>query len=151
MPKADIGREEGSAMKAVSIKALFVVALAAMLLDATATRADHLPVVKIVDADQLKAWIDQGRKMVLVDSRVAPEYKEAHIPTAINIPAPLMDRYRERLPRDLNYPLVFYCNGWPECKKSHEGSSKAVEWGYRQVHWFRDGIPVWQAKGYPVE
>lgn len=105
----------------------------------------------VIDADQLKAWIDQGKKMLLVDSRVASEYKESHIPSAVNIPAPVMDQYREKLPKDLNYPLVFYCNGWPECKKSHEGSGKAIQWGYKRVYWFRDGIPVWQAKGYPVE
>ena len=138
-------------MKPICGTALVFSALAALLLGASAVRADHLAAVKVVDADQLKAWLDQGRKMVLIDSRVGPEYREAHIPTATSIPAPVMHQYREKLPKNLNYPLVFYCNGWPECKKSHEASSKAVEWGYREVYWFRDGIPVWQAKGYPTE
>ena len=130
---------------------LLAMAVAAILCGPAVGQAEHLPVVTVVDADQLKEWIDHGKKMTLVDSRVVAEYKDAHIPTAISIPAPVMEQYRERLPRDLNYPLVFYCNGWPECKKSHEGSSKAVQWGYRHVYWFRDGIPVWQSKGYPVE
>lgn len=130
---------------------LILVTALAVLLAPTAGWGDHLGEVKVIDADQLKAWIDRGKRMLLVDSRVASEYKEGHIPTAINIPAPVMDQHRERLPRDPNYPVVFYCNGWPECKKSHEASGKAVQWGYRQVYWFRDGIPVWQTKGYPVE
>jgi rhodanese-related sulfurtransferase len=138
-------------MKALSKGGLLVLALAAILLGAAAVGADHLPAVQVIDADQLKAWVDQGNKMILVDSRVASEYNEGHIPAAINIPAPVMDQYREKLPEDRDYPLVFYCNGWPECKKSHDGSSKAVEWGYGQVYWFRDGIPVWEANGYPIE
>ncbi len=137
-------------MKA-SWKGLLVVALAAILLGPPPVDADHLQVVKVIDVDQLKTWIDQGKKMLLVDSRVAPEYKESHIPTAINIPTPVMDQHREKLPKDLSYPLVFYCNGWPDCKKSHDACSKAVQWGYKQVYWFRDGIPIWQAKGYPTE
>jgi len=112
------------------------------------TRFDPM---KVIDADQLKAWIDQGKTMLMIDSRVAPEFEASHIPGAINIPAPHMDHYRDRLPQDSAYPLVFYCNGWPECKKSHEGASKAIQWGYSQVYWFRDGIPAWQAHGYPVE
>jgi rhodanese-related sulfurtransferase len=137
-------------MKALSKNGL-VLALAAILFGPAAVGADHLPAVQVLDADQLKVWIDQGNKMLLVDSRVASEYNEGHIPTAISIPAPVMDQYRAKLPSDDNYPLVFYCNGWPECKKSHDASSQAVEWGYRQVYWFRDGIPVWEAKGYPLE
>jgi rhodanese-related sulfurtransferase len=138
-------------MKAISKMGLLVLALAAILLGAAAVSADHLAAVRVIDADQLKGWIDQGNNMILVDSRVASEYTEGHIPTAINIPAPVMDQLREKLPEDRDYPLVFYCNGWPECKKSHDGSSKAVEWGYGQVYWFRDGIPIWEAKGYPIE
>lgn len=127
-----------------------LVGLALLVLPGPA-RGDHLPTVKVIDADQLKAWIDGGKKMLVVDSRIASEYKEGHIPTAINIPAAAMERNRKKLPRDPNSMLVFYCNGWPECKKSHEGCSKAVQWGYQNVYWFREGLPAWQAKGYPVE
>lgn len=123
----------------------------ALLVLAGPARADHLPTVKVIDADQLKTWIDGGKKMLLVDSRIASEYKEGHIPTAINIPAAAMERNRKKLPRDTNSMVVFYCNGWPECKKSHEGCEKAVQWGYQNVYWFREGLPAWQAKGYPVE
>jgi rhodanese-related sulfurtransferase len=138
-------------MKAISTLALPCVVLVALLLGAATATADHLAAVKVIDADELKAWIGGDKQMLLVDSRVAAEYREGHIPKAISIPAPTMDQHRDRLPRDLDHPLVFYCNGWPECKKSHEASSKAIQWGYRHVYWFRDGIPVWQGKGYPVE
>src|SRR5919204_255067 len=113
-------------MKALSKNGL-VLALVAILLGPAAVGADHLAAVQVLDADQLKAWIDQGNKMLLVDSRVASEYNEGHIPTAISIPAPVMDQYRAKLPSDHNYPLVFYCNGWPECKKSHDASSKGLD------------------------
>ena len=113
--------------------------------------ADHVGAVTVIDAEQLKRWLDGGKPMMLVDSRVAAEYKTGHIPTAVNILAASMERERSRLPRDKKAVLVFYCNGWPECKKSHDASAKAVEWGYQNVFWMREGLPVWQTKGYPVE
>jgi len=118
---------------------------------AVAAEADHVRSVVVIDATELRSWIDGGRKLLLVDSRVTAEYREGHIPTAINIPAQMMDKQREKFPGDRHYPLVFYCNGWPECKKSHDASAKAAAWGYDHVYWLRDGLPAWQAKHYPLE
>jgi len=128
-----------------------VLLFAELVAAATPAAADHLPGVKVIDAVQLKQWIDGGKAMTLVDSRVAAEFKAGHIPTAVNILAGVMAQHRTRLPASKTATLVFYCNGWPECKKSHDAATKAVEWGYQQVFWLRDGLPAWQAKGYPVE
>lgn len=137
-------------MRAVHSIGLLIL-LAATLAAPGLAAADHLGAVSVIDADQLKRWIDSGKPMTLVDARVAAEYKAGHIPTARNITAAAMERQRARLPGNKNAVLVFYCNGWPECKKSHEASAKAVQWGYQNVFWLRDGLPAWQAKGYPVE
>ena len=128
-----------------------LIVLTALVAGPVAARADHVTSVAVIDAAELKRWIDGGKRVTLIDSRVAAEYKAGHIPTAVNIVAGEMERYRGRLPSDKSAILVFYCNGWPECKKSHDASAKAVEWGYRSVFWLRAGIPAWQAKGYPVE
>jgi rhodanese-related sulfurtransferase len=128
-----------------------LIVLAALVAGPVAARADHVTSVAVIDAAELKRWIDGGKRVTLIDSRVAAEFKAGHIPTAVNIVAAEMERHRGRLPSDRGATLVFYCNGWPECKKSHDASAKAVAWGYRSVYWLRDGIPAWQAKGYPVE
>ena len=128
-----------------------LVLLAGTLAGPARAAGEHVAAVTIIDADQLKRWVDGGKPMTLVDSRVPAEYKAGHIPTALNITAATMERQRARLPGNKNAVLVFYCNGWPECKKSHEASFKAVQWGYQNVFWLRDGLPAWQAKGYPVE
>jgi len=46
--------------------------------------------------------------------------------------------------------VVIYCNG-PKCMRSSKASRKAVEWGFKKVHYFRDGIPAWKKAKYPVE
>jgi rhodanese-related sulfurtransferase len=138
-------------MKSITRTSLMIATLAGWLVSPPLTRADHLRKVNVVDATELKIWVDDDRKILLIDSRVVSEYRAAHIPTSINVPANTMDQNRGKFPSDLNHVLVFYCNGWPECKKSHDASATAVRWGYRRVYWFRDGLPAWQARHYPVE
>jgi len=47
----------------------------------------------------------------LVDSRPPIKYQEGHIPTAISIPFPKMKKMKDRLPKDKNQLLIFYCEG----------------------------------------
>jgi rhodanese-related sulfurtransferase len=128
-----------------------VLAMVLMTAFPGAASADHDTAVTLIDAARVKTWIDQGTKVTIVDSRVASECNEGHLPTAINIPSTQMDPLKDRLPRDKAQPLIFYCNGWPECTKSHEACTKAVRWGYTDVYWFKDGAPGWQAKRYPLQ
>ncbi len=112
-----------------------------------------------VDADKAKALFDKGA--VFIDSRVAAEYAEKRIKGAQSIvykevhkkvskldPKDEMDM--SKLPADKTKALVFYCNGSP-CWRGYKGAAKAIKAGYKNVNWFRDGLPAWQAKGYPTE
>ena len=79
--------------------------------------------IRFVSAKELKAMMDRGDNLVLVDARDEVHYNRGHIRGAISIPAedkPLRDvdvgrpkwlLYPERLPGDRGRPLVFYCGG----------------------------------------
>jgi PQQ-dependent catabolism-associated CXXCW motif protein len=63
------------------------------------------------------------------------------------------ERYlRENLARltggDLRRPLVFYCLA--NCWMSWNAAKRAVEWGYRDVHWYPDGSDGWADAGLPL-
>ncbi|HEY3309631.1 MAG TPA: rhodanese-like domain-containing protein [Desulfuromonadaceae bacterium] len=70
-------------------------------------------VYKVVSSEQLKAMIDaQTPDLIMIDTRSAEEYQEAHIKGAISIPWMTL----EKDPALLNtYPkhsrLAFYCTG----------------------------------------
>lgn len=116
--------------------------------------------VTIVDADKAKSLMDSG--VMLVDTRVAGEYAEAHIKGAVSIPYKEKsaksadfdankDHFKlSKLPADKSVPFITQCNG-PDCWKSYKAAVVAVKAGHQTVYWFRDGIPAWKAKGYPVE
>jgi rhodanese-related sulfurtransferase len=46
--------------------------------------------------------------------------------------------------------VVFYCNA-AACDRSSWGAALAIEWGWKDVYYFRDGYPGWTKAGYPVE
>ncbi len=45
---------------------------------------------------------------------------------------------------------MFYCNAGA-CWKGYKAAVVAIRAGYRKVHWFRGGLPAWQARSYPVD
>ena len=64
----------------------------------------------VVTADEVLALM-KGRKAVVVDARTPAEYRQAHIPRALNLPPEQLKAEAARLPRDRATPLVFYCRG----------------------------------------
>lgn len=69
------------------------------------------PEFKTIDADQLKKKIDVKKKMALVDARTAEEYRDGHIPKAINIPPEMVNDSAKLLPKDKSMPVIIYCRG----------------------------------------
>jgi rhodanese-related sulfurtransferase len=118
-----------------------------------------IPGGTMVDAAKAKALHDKGA--VFVDARVAAEYAEKHIKGAISVVYkethkkvskldPKDEFALNKLPADKAKALVFYCNGSP-CWRGYKGADAAIKAGYKNVNWFRDGLPAWEEKGYPTE
>lgn len=121
---------------------------------------DSLKGVELVDTDKAKSLMDSG--VMMVDARVAGEYAEAHIKGAVSIPYkeksaksvdfdPAKDHFDlSKLPADKATPFITHCNG-ASCWKSYKAAVVAAKAGYSKVYWYRDGLPAWKAKGYPIE
>lgn len=51
--------------------------------------------------------------------------------------------------RQLGRPLVIYCH--QHCWLSWNAAKRAIDYGFRSVYWFPDGIEGWRAAGLPTE
>ena len=98
-----------------------------------------------VSVEWMKAQVDKGADMVIVDSRPKrKKYDKGHLPGALSIPDTQFAKFKDQLPQDKSKPLVFYCGGF-KCKLSHKSAARAIEMGYTNVKVFASGYPSWVA------
>lgn len=105
----------------------------------------------LIKTDELQALVQAGPeagKYVLVDSRPAGRYHQAHIPTSVSLPFDAMDKLDKEgktspvLPGDKDTLLVFYCGGIT-CHLSPSAAKLAVKQGYTNVKVYSGGDPDW--------
>ncbi len=93
---------------------------------------------------QQYAKLPRPENSIIIDSRPArPKYDKGYIPTAISIPNSKFDKMINKLPKDKNTLLIFYCGGL-KCKLSHKSARKAEKLGYNNVKVFATGFPAWK-------
>ena len=85
--------------------------------DLVATSIKAKPVIKVPEDQQLSVadvekLLKKPGTYTLVDSRPPIRYQEGHIPTAISMPFSKMPGLMDKLPKDKNRLLVFYCGGF---------------------------------------
>lgn len=86
-----------------------------------------------------------------VDARTPDEYREGHIPGAVNLP---VDVFRKGRPESLDQldpdkPIYVYCEG-DECGSSIIVAEQLRLHGFRGVRVFTPGFSVWQQVGNEV-
>jgi predicted sulfurtransferase len=65
-----------------------------------------------IKTEELSELYENGADMVVIDSRPASRYAQAHLPSAISIPVPKLKKEKEAvLPANKEQLLVLYCGG----------------------------------------
>ena len=74
-----------------------------------------VPPEQLIKIKELTALVEKGPekgRYTLVDSRPGPGYMKGHIPTAISIPFPKMKEMMDKLPKEKDQLVIFYCQGY---------------------------------------
>jgi rhodanese-related sulfurtransferase len=114
---------------------------------------------KVVATDELKKWLDEGKKLTIISSLPAAEDKEFGIlPSAVNGAMPKSEKDLAQADKDnllkvagadKEKPVVVYC-GFVACRRSHIGAKILVENGFKNVYRYPAGITGWSESGYPL-
>lgn len=148
------GETAGTAKSWRKLQSLAVLGLALQLFACPSFADDAPPIpkeIKVVSGEELKKLLDNRAQFFLVDSRIGQEFKDGHIPRAINVVDKDMEIHKAKFPADKSHPIIFYCNGYPKCVRSLNGAKTALSWGYKNLSVYTAGIPEWEQKGYPIE
>jgi len=98
-----------------------------------------------VSRDELVDRLRSGTATVL-DVRPEDEFRQGHLPGALNIPLAQLERRLAELPADRE--VVAYCRG-PWCVLSFEAVAALRQRGYRARR-LEDGFPEWKVTGLPI-
>ena len=96
---------------------------------------------------ELKARLDAGEALHVVDVRFPADFRKGHVPGAVNFPKGKWEEPEAYLSKDkLN---VLYCYN-QACHKAAHAAALAVAKGYRVIE-VEGGFDTWENAGYPVE
>ncbi len=109
---------------------------------------EHHDGVESVDAPALKAWLDEGRDMVVLDSRTEAEFRRMSIPSGISVPGgELVYRFGDLVP-DPRTLVVVNCAGRT---RSILGAASLARAGVpNKVVALRNGTMGWELAGLQV-
>ncbi|SHJ77312.1 3-mercaptopyruvate sulfurtransferase SseA, contains two rhodanese domains [Malonomonas rubra DSM 5091] len=100
------------------------------------------------DSPLVKETLDANKTFQLIDARPAVKYEAGHVPGAISIPKPMLEKNLDKLAKDKM--LIFYCGGL-HCKLSPQSAEIAMKAGFKNVKVWYEGQPGWVKAGNYVE
>ena len=102
---------------------------------------------RFVPADAVKAALDQGKRVVIVDARAHSDYLASHIEGAVNVPFYAVESLLSKI--DLRDTwIIAYC-ACPHAASGHVVDELRAR-GHRLNAVLDEGIPYWEEKGYPI-
>lgn len=103
--------------------------------------------VRETNVEQVKARLDRGEKLCLVDVREDNEWARDHLPSAIHLGKGVLERDVEvRLP-DTGSEIILYCGGG---FRSILAAENLQRMGYTNVLSMDGGVRDWRNRGYPM-
>jgi rhodanese-related sulfurtransferase len=103
--------------------------------------------VRETNVDEVKARLDRGEKLCLVDVREESEFAKDHLPGAIHLGKGVIERdIEEKLP-DTSKEIILYCGGGFRSALAAENLQRM---GYTNVLSLDGGVRGWRVKGFPM-
>ena len=104
-----------------------------------------------VSMEELKAMLDKGEAVVIVDDRPKAEFDRQHIKGAVSLPWALdvSEDEKKALPKDRL--IITYCDCGPGESDSADVANQLILAGFNNVKTLANGWTAWQEAGYPVE
>ena len=106
------------------------------------TNAAKTNEIRHVSMDDIVKIMEENKDYVIVDVRTPDEYKEGHIPNAINIPNETINETVYNKLKDKNQLILIYCRSG---SRSRQAAYKMQKLGYTNLVDF-GGIINWKGK-----
>ena len=105
---------------------------------------------KEITREGLKAKLDRGEELVLIETLGPKYYEDAHLPGAINIPHTEVDALAPEMLPDKSAQIVVYCSN-RACQNSPQAARRLAALGYKNVYDYEEGKQDWIVAGLSTE
>jgi len=106
--------------------------------------------VNEITREGLKAKLDRGEEVVLIETLGPKYYEDAHLPGAINIPHTEVDALAPEMLPDKSAHIVVYCSN-RVCQNSPQAARRLAALGYENVYDYAEGKQDWIEAGLSTE
>ena len=106
--------------------------------------------IKEITREKIRAKLDGGEEIVLVETLGPKYYEDAHLPGAINIPHTEVDELAPTMLPDRSAEVVVYCSN-RACQNSPQAARKLAALGYKKIYDYEEGKQDWIEAGLPTE
>ena len=103
-----------------------------------------------ITREEVRAKIENGAEIALVEALPGKYYLEQHLPGALNLPHDRVDELAPALLPDKSAEIIVYCASAP-CKNSTIAAERLAELGYANVRDYHEGKADWVAAGLLTE
>ena len=104
--------------------------------------------VKKITREEIRAKLDRGEGVVLVETLEPRYYEDAHLPGAINVPHTEVDALAPEMLPDKSAQIVVYCSN-KACQNSPQAARRLDTLGYENVYDHEEGKQDWIEAGCP--
>jgi sulfur-carrier protein adenylyltransferase/sulfurtransferase len=132
-------------------KRIFVITWVLLLSTVAGAYAASPDEIGRVTAQELKAMMDSGTAVVIVDNRPKVDFDRMRVKGAVSLPwdFDVADKAKMILP--LDKLIVTYCACGPGESDSAEVGAQLLNAGFKNVKTLKDGWEAWEKADYPVE
>ncbi len=103
--------------------------------------------IKSIQPDELKARLDRGEELLVIDVREPQEWSQGTLPGAHTVARGVLEGQIDgRVPHDAT--VVLYCGSGA---RSALAGKSLSEMGYEGVLNLEEGFTGWMRRGYPVQ
>lgn len=103
--------------------------------------------INYIEVTAVKAAMDAGRGMIVIDGRTPEEYAAGHVSGSVNIPIPDLAAAKASIAEDPSRLIVTTCGSTGRGEKASDILS---ECGVEGVVVLEGGLKAWREAGYDV-
>jgi rhodanese-related sulfurtransferase len=103
--------------------------------------------IRETNVEEVKARLDRGEQLCIVDVREESEFAKDHLPGAIHLGKGVIERDIEAKLPDTSSEIILYCGGGFRSALAAENLQRM---GYTHVLSMGGGIRDWREKKYPL-